>query len=244
MTETISNIILASLGGVLPALVWLIFWLKEDAENPEPRKRIFITFILGMLGVPIALLLQIVFNEYIIHGASIENLISVDLLYGIGILFIWALIEEIIKLKSAYVGGLHERDADEAIDAPVYAITAALGFAALENVLFIFTTMVSEGATTALITGNMRFIGSTLLHVATSGTIGIFIAFSYFRTKRVKMSYLFFGLITATALHTLFNLFIILNENTPIFSFVGVWLLIVIIIILFEKIKSIHLNKI
>jgi len=41
----------ALLGGILPAILWLWFWLKEDAKKPEPRGLITLSFVAGMLGV-------------------------------------------------------------------------------------------------------------------------------------------------------------------------------------------------
>lgn len=235
---------LSIIGGVVPAIIWLMFWLREDDEHPEPRGRILATFVLGMLMVPIALALQLAFNWLTVPSLSIHTLVKIDFLFGTFAVVVWALIEEVLKLKAAYFGGLHQRDADEAIDAPIYAITAALGFAALENILFLVTPLLQGDTTTALITTNMRFIGATLLHVATAAIIGICIAFSYFRSQRVKKRYLLGGVIGAVCLHSLFNLFIIISKNTTMIAFVGVWILIVVIIIIFERIKRIHVNKI
>ena len=48
----------ALLGGILPALVWLAFWLREDYKHPEPRGLVFRTFIFGMIAVIIVLPFQ------------------------------------------------------------------------------------------------------------------------------------------------------------------------------------------
>ena len=40
-------IFLAMLGGVLPALLWLTFWLMEDRCEPEPKRYLLLTFIAG-----------------------------------------------------------------------------------------------------------------------------------------------------------------------------------------------------
>jgi len=48
----------ALFGGILPALVWLVFWLREDKKNPEPKKLILRTFLFGMGAVMIVLFFQ------------------------------------------------------------------------------------------------------------------------------------------------------------------------------------------
>ena len=52
-----AEIIFAISGGILPALIWLWFWLKEDL-HPEPKKAISLTFFFGMLMVPAAFVLE------------------------------------------------------------------------------------------------------------------------------------------------------------------------------------------
>ena len=41
-------IFVAVIGGVLPALLWLFFWLREDRCEPEPRRYIIFAFLAGM----------------------------------------------------------------------------------------------------------------------------------------------------------------------------------------------------
>jgi RsiW-degrading membrane proteinase PrsW (M82 family) len=43
------------LGGLLPALLWLWFFLKEDSKRPEPKWLILAAFLAGMLAVILAL---------------------------------------------------------------------------------------------------------------------------------------------------------------------------------------------
>src|SRR3989338_6765603 len=49
------EIAIAALGGILPALLWLVFWLLEDRCDPEPKRYIFYCFLAGMVAVPLVL---------------------------------------------------------------------------------------------------------------------------------------------------------------------------------------------
>ena len=49
---------IAFLAGLIPALFWLWFWLREDKARPEPRILIATAFIAGILIVPLVLPLQ------------------------------------------------------------------------------------------------------------------------------------------------------------------------------------------
>ena len=59
----------------------------------------------------------------------------------------------------------------------------ALGFAALENALFIFNPFMRGEFTESILTGNFRFLGATLLHVLASGVVGATMALAFYRPK-------------------------------------------------------------
>jgi len=222
-----NTIFFALVGGFLPALLWLWFWLREDKKRPEPRGLLILTFVLGMASVAVVLPLE---------NFAYEHIQSVGLL-----IIAWAVFEEVFKYIAGYFGGIRHRAMDEPVDALIYMITAALGFAALENALFLIGPL-SEGNTAlALITGNVRFIGATLLHTASSAIIGISIAFSFYKSKRVRIEYLAIGFALAIGLHALFNKFIIDTDGSALFPvFVAVWIVIVVVIVLFERVKRIR----
>jgi len=126
-------------------------------------------------------------------------------------------------------------------------ITIALGFAALENALFISNLMNAGSVTNTLLTGNFRFLGATLLHVLASGTVGAFMAFSFYKKDVLKIAYSTLGLFIAIVLHALFNFFIIdASGETILGVFLFVWMGIIVLFLVFEKVKLIekHHHKI
>ena len=161
-------------GGIIPAIVWLLFWLQEDKLRPEPRGILLWTFICGMIAVP----LVIPFQKWTYMP---DNEILTFTL--------WATIEELFKFGAAYLAGLRLKDDDEPIDPLIYMMTAALGFVALENVLFILMPLTHGSITDGLITGNIRFVGANLLHTISSATIGIAMGLSFYKSKYTKQFY-------------------------------------------------------
>jgi len=217
------SIFAAAAGGLIPSLIWLAFWLSEARCEPEPRVRIIITFFMGMLVVALVYQLEVV-SQYIVSGAAL--------------LVLWASIEEILKLAAASVFGLMGHDYDEPLDAVVYMATAALGFAAAENALYLFAGG-HMGSVQNLLTGDLRFVGATLLHVLSSTTIGLIMAFFYYFHRTVRTMAVVFGVILAIALHTLFNFFILSEGGTKVlFVFAPIWLGIIVILVLVERIKN------
>lgn len=228
MAESIAiqDIVYALLGGILPVLLWLWFWLKEDAKKPEPLGLIALSFVAGMVAVIVAL--------------GLEKLATLFIERGTLLLFAWATIEEVVKFSTVILIGLRSRFFDEPVDALVYMITAALGFAALENTLFLIGPLANGGYLESLVTGNLRYIGATLLHVAASGVMGAFIAASFYKGRAVRVLSAALGLFFAIVLHTLFNFFIILEDGKYTFIvLMGLWFVITAIIFLFEQIKKI-----
>jgi RsiW-degrading membrane proteinase PrsW (M82 family) len=111
---------------------------------------------------------------------------------------------------------------DEPIDAMIYMITSAMGFATIENALLFFRADFSADPLDPWIFLLMRFLGATFLHALASGLLGFFLALVLFQ-KRNRF-WLIFGLIIATSLHGLFNFVIIEIE-----SFSKVYLLLMIL---------------
>ena len=179
-----------------------------------------------MLVVPIVLPIQKYVNNIFV---------STTLLF-----ILWAFIEEFLKYVAAYLTGLSRKFDDEPVDSIIYLISVALGFAALENTLFLIDSISSGQITTALITGSMRFVGSTLLHVVSSATVGIFVAFAFYHSRKYKIIFTLLGLVFATVVHTMFNLLIINTSGPSIFLAFGfVWFMVVFTLLFFEKVKKI-----
>jgi len=217
-----SNLFLALAGGIFPALFWLWFWLREDRLNPEPKKTILKAFLAGMLAV-----IPAFFAEHLALVIFENNQTA--------LISSWAFIEEVSKFILIYLLVMRNKEFNEPIDAVIYMITGALGFAAVENFLFVIN---ADTVFISLITTGMRFIGATLLHIVSSAAIGVMIAFSFYKRKVVKIEYAILGVITASLLHAIFNLLIIKNAGVSLFLvFSFVWLLIIVLLLVFEKIK-------
>lgn len=214
------------LGGIVPAVIWLMFWLREDRKHPEPPSIILLTFIAGMVAVPLAVPIE----------RAVGNLNDPN-----GTFLLWAIIEEVLKFGAAILVAWRSGEVDEPIDAVLYMMTAALGFAAAENVLFILDPITHGSFTESIITGNMRFVGASLLHTLSSAVVGASIALSFYKAKFTKRMAVSIGLIAAISLHTAFNIFIMKGTDTAMYSAFGfVWILIIALMLVFEKVKRVY----
>ncbi len=224
---SLQTVFIALAGGIIPAFFWLWFWLHEDRKNPEPKHLLVGTFLLGMIAVPLTI--------------PFETLVEKFIPFPLAIIFAWAFIEETLKYLAAHFGGMHTQAKDEPIDALIYLMTASLGFVAAENTLFILNPLIEGDVFVGIITGNIRFIGTSLLHVITSALIGGAIAHSFYRNKRVRHGFFWGGLAVATVVHTLFNHFIIQSGTNNLFIGLAVlWVCVIGLILLFERVKRIR----
>lgn len=239
---------IAFLGGVLPALVWLWFWHRQDRECPEPKGLVALSFMAGMVVVFFVLPLQKVvvavmptFTQLVDFLALKYSFIAPESITIQNILL--SATEEFGKYATVFLIAFHSRNFDEPIDAVIYLVTAALGFAAIENALYILKDLAQSGGADVLLNGNLRFLGATILHTVSSAFIGIALAFSFFAPRLVKIIAATAGILIATLLHAQFNLSIIgVHGTTDVLAlFSRYWMIIIGIIVLVAMIK--HINN-
>lgn len=171
-----------------PALFWLWFFIRRD-RYPEPAWLLVRTFLWGAVMVVPAALLQ----------AGIESAFGATAMFlAVG------LIEESAKLIAAS-SMLKHREFDEPIDGLVYATAAALGFATLENALY----MLSGGAGLILLRGPI----STLGHILFASAWGYALSIRKFSNRGRGRWIIRKALLLAAALHTTFN-FLLLSAGS------------------------------
>jgi len=221
-----TGIATAIIGGITPVLLWLWFWLREDAKNPEPRHLIFFAFVAGMITVALVIPMQKFAAGFLAAGT---------------VTFIaWSFIEEATKYVAGLASVLLGRDADEPIDMVIYMITIALGFAAVENALFLLSPLAGATVIDHVMTGNLRFIGATLLHVLASAVVGISLALTFYKPLYVRLMAGFGGVILGSLLHSLFNIRILSAPDEHLLrTFALVWIGVIVLLAIVEYIKRI-----
>lgn len=183
--------------GVLPSLVWLNFYLRRDVK-PEPKLMMVKIFFYGFLAtLPAFFLETAIIREFGKLNLSPFSLAILNIFLGV------ALIEEFLKFLVVKDKVLTNPEFDEPVDAMIYMIIAALGFAAGENLLVLFPLKFSVFPQIFGIS-LLRFLGATFLHTLASGILGFFIGLSL-RPRGKKWQLIFVGLILAVLLHGFYN---------------------------------------
>ena len=219
--------ILTIILSLIPGFAWLFFYLRED-PHPEPKRLIVFTFVVGMAFAFLALAIEVVMNSAL-HGFGVEKLTIFSLLC-------LALIEEFLKFWAAYWSIGKSPEFNEPVDAMIYMVVAALGFATVENLGAIGGIKSAETAilSSVFVTTSLRFVGATLLHSLASAVFGYYWALGIreFKAKR----YIFIGIIVATLLHAFFN-YLIINYGNLAYSVVFLAIVGFFVLSDFEKLK-------
>ena len=219
----------------LPPVLWLMFYLHED-RHPEPKRLLLLTFVGGMASVALAIVSECLFMQ--IQQESCRQEISYTrqniLIFFLGIAFI----EEYVKYLAVKLLILRRKDFDEPVDAMIYLMTAALGFAAIENVFFVLPIF-QENLRLGLEVTTNRFLGANLLHALSSAIVGFFLArawFSPYRRHAVAI-----GIIIASLFHASFNYLILIRSGLhqgTLYLVLLLAIMAVIVFIDFERLRG------
>jgi len=207
--------------GFFLSAIWLVFFLLEDKQKPEPKIAITKTFILGMASALVAAGISKAFL-YIAPALGVLD-------YSVMSIGVHALIEELVKFLAVFIFISQTRHFDEPIDRIIYMITAALGFAVVENFFFI---MGAASLAEIIKISVLRFIGATLMHSLSSGILG-----SMWAKGRLLL-----GIALATIIHIIFNL-LILDFGPKFYPTVFLVFVAFVLFYEFDRIKTYYYEK-
>lgn len=197
-----------------------------DKYEKEPERLIFLTFLAGMVATFPSVLL-----ESPLHSSLRSGALPVGKLF---LSFLWVgIVEEGFKFLAVRLTVYRSKEFNEVMDGSIYMISAALGFAATENVGY----MLGFG----LYVGFLRAIFSYLGHLSFSAILGYYMG-------REKMEgckkCLYIGFIWAVLLHAFYDTFLVMaaTEGSVVLTSLGlgVWVFaLVFTLILMKKAQAI-----
>ncbi|MEI7424854.1 MAG: PrsW family intramembrane metalloprotease [Candidatus Staskawiczbacteria bacterium] len=227
------NTVVYTFFGVLPSLVWLVFYLAKDL-HPEPRRMILRIFLWGaLIAIPTAFI-EKGLKEILVNSGI--DMVSIG--YKVILFFvIVAPVEEFFKYIVVKVKVMNSPHLDEPVDIMLYMVISALGFAGLENILYLF--QYGERIAETLSLSLVRFIGAIFLHTLCSAIIGYALAISFCEIKR-KGLIVATGFLAAITLHGMFNFILVTLPDSASYPLVAFIMVTSAFIIFtgFEKLKK------
>src|SRR5579872_1111751 len=125
--------------GILPSALWLFYYLKKDL-HPEPTWMIIKVYFLGCLITVPVYLLQVGFSgvadQLTFFSWFASHPVVIDILKYFLVI---ALSEEFFKYVVVRANVMGSFVLDEPLDIMLYMVVAALGFASVENIFYLFS---------------------------------------------------------------------------------------------------------
>jgi protease PrsW len=126
---------------MIPGVIWLWIFYRTDWYEPEPKRLVLATFGLGVLAIVPAFAAERLagmvypFLEHMEQAAAAGTTTAWPAF--IGCFLVVGPCEEISKFLAVRLFIFRHREFNEPLDGIIYAAAAALGFASLENVLYV-----------------------------------------------------------------------------------------------------------
>lgn len=184
--------------GFVPGLLWLLFFYFRRKSNHGRRFRpILAVFALAAgLTVPAALI------EHITGATIVQETVLRSALVS---LFLIGPIEEFVKLAAVWMTVYHTSYFSRPLDGILYAATAAMSFASVENAVYV--ALFGPGVML------WRVIFATSAHVMFACVWGYALGLARFDKQR-EFSVISVGFVASAALHAIYNLLVVLSPST------------------------------
>ena len=183
---------------IAPGIAICLFIYFKDKYNREPIWMLILSFVLGVLSIVPAVLVQLAYGTEI---ATIQN--EGYLSVAFFAYCIVALSEEASKFLMLMLFMYRRKHFDDPFDGIVYAVMISMGFATLENVGYVLEHGVG--------TGILRMFLSVPAHATFAVLMGYFTGLAKFRDMH-KFYYFFMALLLPVFFHGSFDFFLFLGE--------------------------------
>ena len=196
---------------IAPAL--LMLWLIVAADSrPEPPKLVLMSVVFGALSTAAAAVLELWLQQHLLFSPT-RWLASYEFA-----LWVAAIPEETLKVGIIAAIALRSREFDEPMDGIVYGTAVGLGFAALENLLYVIGSSTQWG-TVAVIRGVLSvpfhgalgaIAGAYIVRARFTGVLGAHKR-DYLRRPRLFV----LAWLVPVMLHSIFDAALFATRGTP-----------------------------
>ena len=212
------------LAAIAPAFIIIIFIYIKDKYEKEPKRIMLYSFLLGaIVSVLISTVLYVFFDYFL----PLRDDTSIGQQF-IKAFFVVALIEEFSKYVIVRYYSQPRKAFNEPFDGIVYAVIVSMGFAMVENLIYVF----QGGWEVALI----RAFTAVPAHATFGVLMGYFMGKAKFNGKRITDNLI--GLSLAILFHGAYDFFLFIKFIPGIW--IGAFISLAIAVILARKAIKIH----
>lgn len=196
------DIFLALTLGLFPGIVLAIAIYVKDHHEPEPLRLLFFSFLLGGLSLLLSLIPSELLAYYLEDWG---NFLESEAIHAFATV---AFVEEFCKFFIVRWILYPNRHFNEPLDGIVYSVMVGLGFASLENLIYIFRF--------GLDSGFLRMFSAVPAHAVFAVIMGYYLGIARF-SHRHEHWYAALALLSAVFLHGSYDYFLFLS------SIPGMW---------------------
>lgn len=196
------------LTALLPIAILVYYIYHKDKKSPEPSGQLVKAFLFGILSIPLSFCMSVplgLIGAYPTEATSILGCISTAF-------FGAAIPEEIAKFCMLWLLLRKNRYFDEKMDGIVYAVCVSLGFAALENIMYLFSN-----AESYLSVGIARAIFAVPGHFCFGILMGYYYSLAKFYPKTPTKNKVLI-LVAPILIHGLYDSILFIINVTPAIS--------------------------
>lgn len=183
---------------ILPVILLLLYIYRQDKYEKEPLRLLILAFFGGIISIFLDLVLVSIINavwysDTVFYSAFMEA----------------GFPEELCKFSILFLFFWWNKNFNEYMDGIVYATFVSLGFACIENILYVFDSGFG--------TGIMRGIISVPGHFLFGVLMGYFLSLAKFSPNK-KLLYLLLSIIVPGVVHGLFDWLLMVTEEVGTFG--------------------------
>ena len=203
-----------------PVFIILIYIYVKDKYEKEPIKLLVKALLVGFI-----ITIPIIFVEQFLSSLFASSSQSISAFYNAFV--VASFTEESFKFVGLYLLIWSNKEFDERFDGIVYAVFISLGFAAAENILYVF----EHGQTT----GYLRAITAVPAHAIFGIMMGFYFSLAKFESEKTMLN-LLKALSIPLLFHGLYDFILMVKEPLILIGFIP--FLIFLWIMGFRKIKT------
>lgn len=209
--------IIILLTALLPIAI-LVFYIRyKDRKSPEPAGQLIKAFLFGILSIPLSLCISLPLEMMGVYPAEATSILG-----SVSSAFFGAAVpEEIAKFVMLWLLLRKSPYFDEKMDGIVYAVCVSLGFAAFENVMYLFSN-----AETYLSVGIARAIFAVPGHFCFGILMGYYYSLVKFYPKTPQKNK-FLILVAPIIVHGIYDSILFIINVSPAIS--GVLLIVFLV---------------
>jgi len=208
---------------IAPVVALLVYFYHRDNYEKESVRSLALSFFYGFMITAVAMVLEVVLLWFV---AAIREFVIRIFLQAF---LVAALVEEGLKFMVFRALVYRSSEFNEPYDGIIYAVMISLGFATLENILYLVSSYGRFGFLGVLNVGIFRALVSVPLHAFCGVIMGYYLGLAKFMDKKTdELRYISAGVGLAICAHGFFNFFafsgLLCGVYAMLFVFILCWI--------------------